>query len=562
MYLPKTTSFVLRLPIKVEVYASQHTWRITLLLSLVISGIILGIQFPWLFYSHDVSFHTAKILRSSTGHFFIDPFTGAPTIYPSLFHFCFGHVKRFLDLDSVQIVRLITLVDFIGLFAAFYYFARAFFNDAEQASFCVLSLSLVFYAPSGRYILLPEPGNFSFVFLLFGIGALYRYLMGRKLIYLILGGLSSSLAVNIWWSNVFSVVPILLLVSYYIVVRRPLPKLSHVCIFIIALLLPCLYTAWQIYSIWDIFPNYFTQNSKGGLQIEERVGHKPGNFGSMGTLIYWIITFLTMGNVQFRQRFYFWDFSDGALLYSLASIFHYFFLVLPFNLLLIFYVFCTLLWKNQLNHTSANLLRTLPIGGLLVLFSSIATLSYAGVAHTRRVQFIIYPMLLVCAYASIRSAVSYERQKKLRMWVTAAAILSLAWTVAYSSLLPQKRMSEADEEIVRFLNSRPNHADERIFMLSVGLRRVAPFVLFKSFVETKEGLYYWQDPISASNMYSDFITIKQKKEDWLNVVRERKIRLFIFRIADATESVIFRQYQNDGSIVLRNSEWAVLKLNV
>ena len=94
---------------------------------------------------------------------------------------------------------LITLVNFFGLFAAFYYFAAAFFNKAEEASLCALSLSLVIYAPTSHYILLPQPSNFSFVFLLFSIGALYRYVMNPSAMYLILGGVLGSLAVNIWW---------------------------------------------------------------------------------------------------------------------------------------------------------------------------------------------------------------------------------------------------------------------------------------------------------------------------------------------------------------------------
>ena len=94
---------------------SQYTYRMMLLLSLVISGIILAIQFPITISSPDGSFHAAKILRASEGDFFTDPFTGVSTVYPSLFHFFYGLINRALGLNSVQIIQLIVLVDFFAL---------------------------------------------------------------------------------------------------------------------------------------------------------------------------------------------------------------------------------------------------------------------------------------------------------------------------------------------------------------------------------------------------------------------------------------------------------------
>ena len=99
-----------------------------LLLSLAISGIILAIQFPITIYSPDGSFHAAKILRASQGDFFTDPFTGISTIYPSLFHFFFGLMNRALELNSVQIIQLVILVDFFGLFRRLLLFCDCLFQ--------------------------------------------------------------------------------------------------------------------------------------------------------------------------------------------------------------------------------------------------------------------------------------------------------------------------------------------------------------------------------------------------------------------------------------------------
>ena len=535
----------------------RHTWCITLLLTLAISGTILALEFPTGFYSPDVSYNTAKILRASEGEFFIDPFIGIPTIYPSLYHFCFGLLKRFLDFDSLQIVQLIMLFDFIGLFAAFFYCARAFFNNTEETSLCVLALPLIFYAPTGRYILYAQPSAFSYVFLVFGIGALYKYFMSPRLIYLALGGFLLSFAVNIWWINAFVVFPMLLLLIYYIIRRGPIPRLSHVFVFILALLLPCIYTAWQFYNIWDILPHYFAGTSE---KIEF-----PRSITDL------ITNFLNKGNLPFFDSFYFWDFSKGTLastsvpdrvklLYSLLSIVHYFLLVLPFNLLLVAYVCWMLLRKDKLILHDARLLRTLPIGGFFILVCSIGAVADKG--KLWRVHFIVYVMFLLFAYKTLLLSISSERLRKLFIAINIASVFSLIFSVTFSPRLFTSRIPENDNAIVQFISSIQNHSSERIFMLVYGMHRTAQFVTFQSFNESLDGSSHHADPIAASKIHNDFLTIKEKRKDWPNVLRERNIKWFIFRISEPEELAVFRQYQNDGSIILRNRDWIVLAMNI
>ena len=78
--------------------------------------------------------------------------------------------------------------------------------------------------------------------------------MNPSAMYLILGGVLGSLAVNIWWSNGFSIFSIVVVLAYYMLTRGIVPRLSHIGIFIFALLIPCLYTAWHFYYIWDVLP--------------------------------------------------------------------------------------------------------------------------------------------------------------------------------------------------------------------------------------------------------------------------------------------------------------------
>jgi hypothetical protein len=541
--------------------SSQYAYRITLLFSLVVSGIILAIQFPIFIYSPDGSFHAAKILRVSEGDFFTDPFTGVSTLYPSLFHFFFGLLNRALELNSIQLFQLVTLVNFFGLFAAFYYFVAAFFNKAEEASLCALSLSLVIYAPTSHYILLAQPSSFSFVFLLFSIGALYRYVMNPSAIHLILGGVLGSLAVNIWWMNGFSIFSILVVLTYYSLTSGSVPRLSHIAMFMFALLIPCLYTAWHFYNIWDVLPYYLSGTSR----------HIPVS----DVLTSWIVTFLTKGNLRFMNHMNFWDISmtpkestanllsDGfRLLYSLASFVHYFVLVLPFNLLLVAYACAILLRKDKLTPASFSLNRTLAIGGFAVLLSSSVMLFYVDVGHLRRVHFVIYIMFLLLAFRTAPVLIHSSKLRKVSLYISIAALFCLAYTTVYSPRPFTSSLPEPDNEIVRFVSSIPDREHQRIFMLGEGLRRLAPFVTLRSFVETSEGRYYHQDPITASELYRDFRIMKEKAAEWQDVARERNIKWVILRTSEATEFDVFKQYANHGMLRLQNRDWAVLELSL
>jgi hypothetical protein len=533
---------------------SSYRWRTLLLVSVGLAGLVLSLQFPANIYSPDVAFHAAKITRAAGGEFFIDPFTGTPTIYPSLFHFCFGLLKRVLNLDSLQTIRLIVVTDFVGLFAALYYLARAFFPDPEEASLYVLSVPLVFSSPTGRNILLAQPSCFAYVFLILGLGALYRYLGRGRPIHLALGGLLLGLAASIWWTNVFVVTPVVLLLGGVALVRGPRPSLAQVMLFAVTIGLPWAYTAWELWSVRAILPY---------------LSRPPAHAGVVGLLVLAMTTFLTKGNLQFTEFFYFWDLSKAPLatsglpvavrlLNSLASIVHYFVLVLPFNLALAGYTLWMVVRNRALTMADAGLVRTLPWVGLLILLFSAGT---PDSAHMRRVQFIVYLLWLLFAFKTLPSVVGSARTRRaLAAGVCAASLVSLAFTAVYSARLFASGLPPTDRALVDFIGARPDHDEERIFMLGDSLRRVAPFVGFRSFVDLRHGLYYWQDPVTAGRLYGDFVTIKEKGADWRTVLRERGIRLMVFRLSAPDDLAVFRQYQDAGVIRFQNRDWVVLEI--
>jgi hypothetical protein len=88
-----------------------------------------------------------------------------------------------------------------------------------------------------------------------------------------------------------------------------------------------------------------------------------------------------------------------------------------------------------------------------------------------------------------------------------------------------------------------------------------PFITFKSFIE-RDYKYYHQDPIAALKIHENFLTIKEKSQDWPKVLRGSNIKWLIFRPSEPKELAVFRQYQNESSILLRNRDWVVLEVHV
>lgn len=525
---------------------------------------LLAVQFPITLYSPDVSFHAAKLLRATSGEFFVDPFTGTPTLYPTLFHLCFGLLNRALRLQAHELISLITVVNFAGLFAGFYYFVRPFFANAELASLCVLALALVFPAPTGHYILLAQPSNFSFVFLFAGFGALYRYLLSSKVVYLVAGGLLTSLAVNIWWSNVLGAASVLLVLAYFKIARDGMPRYSHIGLLLLALFLPALFTLWHVYSIREIVPNYFAGISEGDGRAWNEVSKAVSN---------WLISLLTKGNLPFFHHFVFWDLSqapystrgflsDGIkAAYAVASIVHYFILVLPFNLFLLFYVLWAGTGKRKSFFTvDLATVRTLATAGIAVAVVSI--FAYWALGHLRRVQFVGYALFLTFFLATAAMLFSAAKLKKLFTAVCAASVFAIFYTAVYSPVLLGRGVSRHDMEVSRLVANTVNPNEDRVFVLDESRRRLAPFVRFQSFMDRREGRYYWQDPITASKQYTQFLTIKEKRPEWSKIVRDTQTRLFIFRRSAPEDMATYVKYQKAGPAIFTNRDWVVLRPSV
>jgi hypothetical protein len=85
--------------------------------------------------------------------------------------------------------------------------------------------------------------------------------------------------------------------------------------------------------------------------------------------------------------------------------------------------------------------------------------------------------------------------------------------------------------------------------------------MFRTFVERRQGQYYWQDPVSASRMYGDFLAIKEKRDNWQQVAREHRLRWLVLRVSEPAEAMVERRYRDEATVVLRNADWAVLEIH-
>ncbi len=222
-----------------------------LALTVTAAATLLALQRPFAFYSPDVSFHAAKLLRASHGEIFRDPVTGTPSIYPPAFHVLFGSLNRLLRLDPPHLAVLIEVVDFVGLMVAAFFLARAVIGDSGEAAVCTLCLPLLFYSPTGRHVLLVSPSNFALVLQLAGFAVVCTALRSGRDSVLAAGALLSGVAVNVVWYDAVPAVALLSTVAVERVWRTRDPRRA---LPLLAFLAPFVFTAVHLMAVREVCP--------------------------------------------------------------------------------------------------------------------------------------------------------------------------------------------------------------------------------------------------------------------------------------------------------------------
>ena len=145
----------------------------------------------------DVDFHAAKVLYCSTGHFFNDPVTSYPSIYPSVYHIIIGTIMRFSGSSSSwYILSRFHIGMLIILFLSVYFLARFLFSP-RVGLLTVLFLGAVFEMPNWSFMFFPTPFLLGLTFMVNSITLVHLALRDRPWC-LYLGGLLTGLAVATW----------------------------------------------------------------------------------------------------------------------------------------------------------------------------------------------------------------------------------------------------------------------------------------------------------------------------------------------------------------------------
>ncbi|HEX7402308.1 MAG TPA: hypothetical protein VF369_09030, partial [candidate division Zixibacteria bacterium] len=236
----------------------------------------------------DVDFHAAKVLYSSTGHFFNDPVTSYPTIYPPVYHIIVGSIMRLLGSNnSWYVLSRFHIFMMIGMFLSVYFLTRLWFNP-RVGLLSVLFMGTIFDMPNLSSIFFPTPFLLGLTFMVNSITLTYLALQGRKWCFYP-AGLVTGLAITTW-PDFLPVAVILIAVIFYSQNNRT-KSISNPLKFALAcLVLPLL--------IW--VPQYIL------LSRQHLMGH--GGFGlwkgipSLSWFADFVLRFFTLGGFNNKEH--------------------------------------------------------------------------------------------------------------------------------------------------------------------------------------------------------------------------------------------------------------------
>lgn len=519
-----------------------------LALALLAAGASLARHAPFAFYSPDMGLHTAKILRVERGEWFRDPVSGTPTIYPALFHVVFATLKRGLGLGSFETVRLVLLVNFLGLLAAFFLLARSTLGVAEEAALATLLLPLLFHAPTGRHVLVESPANFALPLLLLGYALIQRHLARPAPAALFLGCFCASFATGVVWYEVVPLAAFGLVWLGFGARHREALRGGAPWAAALGVLLPCAFTAYHFFAIREVLPAY-------GAWVEAQVRASAVARPLAATLAEWASDVVTKGNGRFA----------AALERSSLARLHYYGLVLPFTLGLVGFVVTRL---PALRGVADRRQRDLALApGVAAALVFLLSLGLNAQKDPPRVQFVGWALLLLFAFrlaalapAALGAARARRGAAAARVLLAVAGLSSLAYTVAHTDEPFAAAPPRSTQAVLDLIRGLPGHAEQRIFATRASLRRLNVFVPFLGFVNHSDGGYQGQDPETVRRLLRAYETIEGRRDGWRDVLRDYGVRYLAFRHVDADERRLGLAFLGDGRAALQNGEWWVVEI--
>jgi hypothetical protein len=526
--------------------------------------VIFAVQQPFgLMTAPDNSYHLAKIHRAQEGMFFVDPFQGTLSVYPALFHIIFGTANRIMGLNAYALWKVVELVQFSLLLLGFYYFARSVIRSSAVLACSVLALSLVVYAPTGRYILGAEPANLTYGIMFFGLGLLCRYQLGGRFWQAAGGAFLLGLATVIWWHHVFTLSVFVILLSYRPLARKPWRSLASLfaagCFFS----LPFLCIAWQLWAIQSVLPSYHI--ARGGVNI-------PASFQC------WLVSLLTKGNDQFFHYFSPIEAMSSfrtepamcafRLARALFLSAQFFLLIIPFN---IFILVASIRYYRNLRKTAEDdrarlVKRLLAAAALATVLSLLVFLGGHDAGKIRRCQFVIWVVLLVVGMEGIWGECGDIARRRLFKCVFWCAFASMLLAVMYSpKLITQAHvtiLSPEDQSVIQFIENLPDHQHERFFLSADSIVELSPCVSFRGLVgHPTRPEYFHEEPVTGHKLFDAYGRLLKMTADWKDVASGCGVH-YIILAEDGREPdrQLIPFYRRQGQVVLENRRWIVLKI--
>lgn len=533
---------------------------------ILFSTIILIIQPPFAFYSPDISYHASKILRSSEGDFFSDPFSGTLSIYHPFYHVFFGLILNLFLNNTLEVMWIAGLVIFCGFILSYVFLVNAITNDSELALVSVLVSSCLFYSPTGHSFILQNPSGFGLIFLLLGISFYYLFLVKKEGRILFFSFFLFGIATTIWW---FYLIPFGVFFIPSLIIFSSKYHKKDLYLASIGFIVPNLFTLWHIYNISPMIPLY-------------KVGGATINITDIFSRS--LFSLITRGNFQFSNFIFPFNIEsishvgffslDISILYSFAASIQFFCIAIPVTLFVLISPFKKALQfilvtiRREIHYEDSNSKFIIPmsatIGYAIIIISSIIFIIGSGAqqqnindAHLQRLQFVGLICILPAAIYSLK-----EYSEKFRKIFIIFGVISLVFSVLHTPAIgyASYEPTNATSEIIKLVKSNPEYQNNRIFLTEDNLRKVAPFTRINSYVGHRSGLYYSQDPVSSGLLYSQYSSILNGKMIIDPSFEVSTSQLFILNKNTADDIKIIKQFLNNSVIIHENSEWIILRV--
>jgi 4-amino-4-deoxy-L-arabinose transferase-like glycosyltransferase len=273
---------------KAKIQENQVIPILVLFLAILYVSPLVNIPVPVGRFFPDVDFTAAKVLYSSTGHFFNDPVTSYPTIYPPVYHIIVGSIMRLLGSNnSWYVLSRFHIGMMIGMFLSVYFLARWWFNP-RVGLLSVLFMGAIFDMPNWSGMFFPTPFLLGLTFMVNSLTLTYLALQGRKWSFYP-AGLVTGLAITTW--PAFLPVAVILIAVIFYSQNNRTKSISNPLKFALAcLVLPLL--------IW--VPQYIL------LSRQHLMGH--GEYGlwkgipALGWVADLILRFFTLGGFDNKEH--------------------------------------------------------------------------------------------------------------------------------------------------------------------------------------------------------------------------------------------------------------------